>query len=514
MNLRRLLKRDSQRQLQLIETLYYSQHPLSSDELTKMIQCTTPALLSDIRSINTQSDYYKVIRENSLYRLELKENATIDVLFSTLLHKSTAFRMLEAIFFENCYSLIELSKCVFCSLTAVQASMKDLEEALAHWNIEILRRPYRVEGNETAIRHLFFLYFSEKKIARKDTPFSANFFTSGDNVVRSMINNNKLNVSLAQYNRLNLTFFISLVRISNGHRMPASSLKSSALVSPSQSVVSKFSPYLRKELHFLYSEDAMKDSFWLLYSDLFLLGEEQRTRALETNQKLAYHYETHLVLTERFSQMLVEPLTKKQKEQLATILVNQHLFHMKTKKYISVLRDRKKDCLSLLETFHAHCVHQLRNLMIDFTKDYRNFRSQEFIDNYIYQIVATVPSCLNGMKQTEKPVDLLIVSTDSKMQESLLIELLRFSIRGNYVIHQINVNQLHTKSYLEVFEEHDIVVSTSTFDVPHCQTPIIAVELCPSIQSLNKIQQLVDQIITKKATTKRTPKKNRLKQPT
>lgn len=85
MNLRRLLKRDSQRQLQLIETLYYSQHPLSSDELTKTIQCTTPALLSDIRSINTQSDYYKVIRENSLYRLELKENATIDVLFSTLL---------------------------------------------------------------------------------------------------------------------------------------------------------------------------------------------------------------------------------------------------------------------------------------------------------------------------------------------------------------------------------------------------------------------------------------------
>lgn len=296
--------------------------------------------------------------------------------------------------------------------------------------------------------------------------------------------------------------------------MPVSSLKSSALLPPSQSAVFKFNPYLRKELLFIYSEDVMKDSFWLLYSDMFLLGDEQRRRALETNHKLAYHYETHLALAERLSQMLVDPLTKKQKEQLATILVNQHLFHMKTKKFISVLRDRKKDCLSLLETFHAHCVHQLRNLMIDFTKEYRNFRSQEFIDNYIYQIVATVPSCLNGMKQTEKPVDILIVSTDSKMQESLLIELLRFSIRGNYVIHQINMNQLHNKSYLEVFEEHDIVVSTSTFDVPHCQTPIIAVELCPSIQSLNKIQQLVDQIITKKATTKRTPKKNRLKQPT
>lgn len=97
------------------------------------------------------------------------------------------------------------------------------------------------------------------------------------------------------------------------------------------------------------------------------------------------------------------------------------------------------------------------------------------------------------MKQSEKPVNLLIVSTDSKMQESLLIELLRFSIRGNYVIHQVNVTQLHNKSYLEVFEEHDVVISTSTFNVPNCQTPIIAVELCPSIHSLNKIQLMVDQ---------------------
>ncbi|MFR3687400.1 MAG: hypothetical protein ACLTXM_20480, partial [Enterococcus sp.] len=50
------------------------------------------------------------------------------------------------------------------------------------------------------------------------------------------------------------------------------------------------------------------------------------------------------------------------------------------------------------------------------------------------------------------------------------------------------------RSYLEVFEEHDIVISTSTFDVPNCQTPVIAVELCPSLHSLNKIQNLVDQI--------------------
>lgn len=493
MNLRGLLKRDSQRQLLLIETLYYSQHPRSSEELAKITDCTIPALLNDIRAINTQSDYYKVVRESSLYRLELKDNATIDVLYSTLLHNSMAFRVLEAIFFEECFTLVELSKKIFCSLTTVQTAMRDLQEALGHWKLSIQRRPFRLTGNETAIRHLFFLYFTEKKIERENTRFSMEFFRFGDEIVRSMIAKNDLTVSLAQYNRLTLSFFISLVRISRGHRISSRTLKSEAILPPEQKTINNFSPYLRKELHILYSEDIMKDSFWLLYSDLFILGDGQREKAIETNFSLAYHYETHYELAEKLSAMLTTPLTEQQKDQMSTILINQHLFHAKTKEFISVMQDRKKDCLRLLETFHAHCVHQLRNLVIEFTESYQLFGTPEFIDNYIYQIVATVPSCLNGMKQSEKPVNILVVSTDSRMQETLLTELLRFSLRGNFVIHQINVTQLHNKSYLEVFEEHDIVISTSTFDVPNCQTPIIAVELCPSIYSLNKIQYLVDQ---------------------
>jgi len=495
MNLRRLLKRDNQRQLQLIETLYYSQRPRSSEELAEINQCTIPIALNDIRAINKQSDYYKIVRENSLYRLDLKDNATLDVLISTLLTNSLSFRILEVIFYENCYSLVDLSKRVFCSLSTVQAFMGNLQEVLEGWSMTVKRRPFRLTGNEIAIRHLYFLYFSEKKAARKDTPFSSEFFQYGDEVVRSVITNNNLKTSLAQYNRLTLTFFISLVRISNEHHMSSRLLRSRAIDPPSQRVINNFSYYLRKELRLQYSDDILKESFWLLYSDLFLLGEEQTARVLETNHYVAYHYETHFIFAEKLSKMLVTPLTESQKEQLATILVNQHLFHAQTKEFISVLQDRKRDCLRLLDTFHAHCVYQLRNLVIKFLDDYHLFQSPEFIDNYIYQIIAAVPSCLTGMKQIDEPVNLLIVSSDSKMQESLLTELLRLSIKGNYVIHQINVNQLHSASYQKVFEEYDLVISTSTFEVPNCKTPIIAVELCPSIHSINKIQQMIDKIV-------------------
>lgn len=494
MNLRRLLKRDSQRQLQLVETLYYSQHPRSSEELSSIIQCTIPAFLNDIRAINNQSEYYKIVRENSLYHLELKDNATIDILYSALIRNSIAFKLLEAIFYEESYTLLELSKKLFCSLSTVQASMKDLQETLGRWKMSIQRRPFRLTGDETAIRHLYFLYFSEKKEARENTRFSSEFFHFGEKIVRSIVRENELSLSLAQYNRLSITFFISLVRISRGHRIVPKRLRSTAISAPNPYTVNRFEPYLRRELGILCSEDIVKDSFWLLYSDLFLLGDKQKKKVMENNYSLAYHYEIHLELAEKLSRMLIVPLTAKQKDQVATILINQHLFHAKTKEMISILQDRKKDCLRLLETFHAHCVYQLRKLILEFTEEYHLFNSDEFIDNYIYQIIATVPNCLNGMRRSEKPVKLLVVSTDSIMQESLLTELLRLSLRGNYTIHQINASQLHNRSYSELFEEHDIVISTSTFDVPNCQTPIIAVELCPSVHSLNKIQIMVDEI--------------------
>ncbi len=201
------------------------------------------------------------MRENSLYHLELKDNATIDILYSTLIRNSIAFKLLEAIFYEESYTLLELSKKLFCSLSTVQASMKDLQETLGRWKMSIQRRPFRLTGDETAIRHLYFLYFSEKKEARENTRFSSEFFHFGEKIVRSIVRENELSLSLAQYNRLSITFFISLVRISRGHRIVPKRLRSTAISAPNPYTVNRFEPYLRRELGILCSEDIVKDSF-------------------------------------------------------------------------------------------------------------------------------------------------------------------------------------------------------------------------------------------------------------
>ena len=498
MNLRPLLKRDLYRKLLLIETLYYGKKAMTSEELTKLLKCTPPVLLNDIRLINEQEKYYQINRRNGLYSLVVADNAGLDMLVASSIDNSISFKILELLFFEECYTLNDLAKHLYCSLSTVQVHLKELSKLLKTWKLKVERKPFRLLGNEVAIRHLYFLLFSEKKAQVSDLKVSTELFDKGEAVIRSMVTENELDPSFAQYRRLSLMFYISLWRVKKNHFMPARLLRSESVTFPEEALTKEFGIVLHHELDLFCTNDLIKETFWLLYSDFFLLGEKQKQRALATNYSLTYHYDTHYELASAFSDLLEVPLTEDQKDQLATVLINQHLFHAETKEFINVLTDKKVDCINLLQNFHGHCLKVIRQLVTDFTDKYQLFQTEDFIANYIYQIIATVPECLSGLKQTEDSVDILVVSNDSMTQERLLSELIKDVVKGNYRLHHFSCQKVPSRNYQEIFCEYDLIVSTSTFDVEDCTTPAIAVELCPSIQSLNKIQHLVDAVSLEK----------------
>ncbi|GCF95518.1 hypothetical protein NRIC_34090 [Enterococcus florum] len=494
MNLRCLLKRDSQRKLLLIESFYQSKNPKSTAELLKMLDCTAPVLASDIRLINTHESHYHIHRDGGYCSLEISDNASLDELYASLIRNSFAFKVLEMVFQEDCMSLDEMAKRLYCSLSAAQTHFKDLESVLKHWKMTIHRRPFRITGDEATVRHLYFLLISEKKMTYEESGLSPELFKAGDALIHSLLKNNGFSCSFAQYCRIHTLFYTSLIRVKHRHRFSQRFLNSTAIDPPDEELCLIFSALLYQELGVVYTEDVMKESFWLLYSDMLLLSREQTQRALTTNFSLAYHYESHMELVDELSLMLVKPLTDEKKHMLTSILINQHLFHVGTKEFVSMLQDRKRDCLALLEYFHANYVLRIRQVVEKFMDEYQCFQGDEFIDNYVYQIIAAIPAFLNGMKKVTKPVNILIIASDSTTQESLLVELIRFSIRGNYKIHRIDFKKLQKKNYQDFFPDYDLVISTSTFDLPDLKTPFIGVELCPSIHSLNKIQSMVDQI--------------------
>ncbi|MEO1771936.1 helix-turn-helix domain-containing protein [Candidatus Enterococcus ferrettii] len=498
MNLRCLLKRESQRKLLLIETLYYSKHPKTSDQLIQLLDCTPPALSRYIRSINQNEDPYYIHRENGLYSLMVAENATIDALISSLIRQSLSFKILEITLFEEFFTLQKLAKALHCSVATLQAHLTELENVIACWNLTIERKPYRLVGNEKAIRHLFYLLFFEKKTQKSELCYSNELFEKGDAVLRSLIENNQLNCSYAQYRRLRMMFFISLERIRHHHFFPQYFLSSLHVTPPDQKICREFDKELVKEFGISYTHEVMKESFWLLYCDLVLLGEQQKRHALFTNYFLSQQYANHYQLVEEFDDLLLEPLTSEKKSQLTDLLINQNLYHIDTKEYISLLRDGKQDYINLLENFHAHCVHKIRQLVMRFTTKYHCFQSEEFINSYVYQLIAAVPECLTGMKQYDEPVRLLIVASDPTTREGLLAQLIQSSVRGNYTISHSTFNYLDQTNYLEELNNHDLILRTSEIDLPPCSTPILAIESCPSIFKLHKLQHMVEKIYQKK----------------
>lgn len=500
MNLRSLLKRDSHRKMVMIETLYFSGKSYSSEELTKLLSCTTPVLLNDIKLINDQEPYYHIARRNGLYYLEVADNATIDVLYQSLLDQSIPFKMLEIIFFEECYTLQDLTKRLYCSLSTVQANLKELEKELKKWKLRIEKKPFRIEGDEVAIRHLYNILYSEKKISRYELadvhPLS--FYQEGEKVIQNFLKKNNFDPCFADFARLNWMFFISLERVARGHRFAPRFLDSKVLQDPDEEVMLRFSKILRNELKLIYSKDVMRESFWLFYADLLMLSSEQIRQVNQTNHSFAYHYEMHYELINRYSNMLVTPLTNQQTELVVANLINQHLFLSKQKEFISLLRDKPGECDMLMLPFHRKSATQIQEIVEDFVEEYQLFQSPEYVKSYVHHIMATLPETLTQLVHSKHVLDVLIVSPDFGDHEILLNEWIRYSVRGSYVIHNIKMSQLREKPYHEIFDDYDVIISTATFDTSKMKTPLLAVEYSPGIRSLNKVQEVINRVYEEK----------------
>ena len=102
------------------------------------------------------------------------------------------------------------------------------------------------------------------------------------------------------------------------------------------------------------------------------------------------------------------------------------------------------------------------------------------------------------MKQQDEPVRLLIAASDSIIQESLLAQMIHLSVGGNYTISQLIFNPLEPTDYSIAFNSHDLILCTSTIDLPSGTKPVLVVDSCPSRCKLNTLQCLIDQIYLQK----------------
>lgn len=495
LNLKSLLKRDTLRRVELIEQLYYSASPLSSEYLKSVLDCSLPALLNDIKFVNNKYEHPMIVKEKGLYELLLPDRVGLDEIYSHVINTSAEMRLLEQLLYEEHQTITDLAEYLFVSISNVHRYLSNLRKVVRPWKIRVCHRPLRLEGDEAAIRQLYFHFFSQKKKS-----FSSFFDTATNEAVQTLVNDitllNRMPKTIAVNTRMMYSFYVGLWRTKNGHYFPTDTLISKAFIDADPSVINACRAQLER-WGFQFGEQEYHECLWLLYGDYLLMTSSIFEKAVETNPKIRELYRKHYYLISDIESHTKQTLSKEAADELCRTLITAHSLFRPDTDFIVVLNDTKRAFIQTMEPTRSRSVGKLRKIIENFTSAYEMYQTEDFIINYLYLIITTYPQCLDLMEKQDPQLEILLISDMSPTHEMFLADFVKRNIVGNLSLHLSNDLDLNPdlKAATKPF---DIIITTITFSEDTFDIPVLAVESHPSIKTYMKIQKVVDQSAAKK----------------
>lgn len=160
----RLLSPTMHRRVLLLNLLNGTDRWITSDCLAETINCSKKTIMLDCQYIEDRWSDYLTIEASRKHgiRLIASPNRSIHEIYIEIIQESTAFSLLESIFFEPRQLAVYWEKNLFLSNSSLYRLSNVIRSALKDRNIQMSRSPYFVHGkDERQIRYFFTSYFIE-----------------------------------------------------------------------------------------------------------------------------------------------------------------------------------------------------------------------------------------------------------------------------------------------------------------------------------------------------------------
>lgn len=215
-----LLAKRNQRHFYILEYLMTHPHWTTLSTLATRLNCSNQSLSSDLKQINDLISPFE-IETSQRYgiRLNIPSDDTVDFLYEKILADSVEFNLLELVFFDDSLDPDTLSEKSFLSASTLARTNTRLKRSLPDFTLNLTTTPAKITGEESRIRLFFMNYFLER-YPHKVFPFPANQVAAVEKLIFHVFDEVGFNLSVFQFERLNLLSLVSLVRISQGYSVP------------------------------------------------------------------------------------------------------------------------------------------------------------------------------------------------------------------------------------------------------------------------------------------------------
>lgn len=488
MNLRGLMKKETTRRLRLIEELYYAKDMLPSEYLMDILDCSLPVLISDIRFLNEEKLPLKIIKTKGLYSIEFDFHATIDVLYSYFLSSNLEFQVLQSLFFEKSRGIQPAADRLNCSFSNMQRYLTAVKNGVVYWDISVEHRPLRVNGDEAAIRHLYYLFFKESRMPFTDYGFSQGLVDSVDQLIRRILEENRITNNMNVHFQLMHSFLIGLQRQKQGHSMKNLAFES-GLIIPDADQLNRLSVLIRRETSLDFTNHQLRECLWPLFSHQLILNRQQQSLAHQRNKRLANFYEAHHLLLEQISDLLARPLSQTEVVETLRILGNELFCYYPHKPSIGILHETDEAIVKLINKKYSREIRKLKKVLAKFLKPQQR---DNFISLYLSCLVTSIDDLLQRLVDADQPIKVLLLSDTSTTHERFWHSVFPDFIKGSVQYEYFETPFVLQNQLTELTQQYDLIVTNVTMTGLASACPLIAINAFPTAKDFDRIQEFIN----------------------
>lgn len=303
--MRELLTTHSLRQLELLEYLYDNEW-VTLGNICKTLNYSEKAIRTDIQNLNEQSEYLTI--ETSLkygISLAIPNNCSRTIIYSYILFESMEFNLLEFIFFNENFSVDKLADNLFVSVSSLRRTIKKLNKLLLKYNFQISSSPFKLIGNEAAIRN-FMIHFIFEKYSDSNYPFSKFQLSMLEHIFYFVEQKATFSLNYPDIDKLKIWTMVAITRIKNENSLSKKDDSQSGYfdeILNNQMFTKTFELIFKIKL----DADTLNQIFSIFLNERYAENSSQLKKIINNNPKqMELHDKFKLLLTHLSSELNIE----------------------------------------------------------------------------------------------------------------------------------------------------------------------------------------------------------------
>lgn len=484
--MRSILSKQSQRQLRILEFLYYNDST-SLAHLSNISNVSIQTIQEDIHKIN---EFISPLHIESYSQYECRlihqYEIAIDYIYSCILSNSIEFRFLEKVFFQHYDRLEEYADSLFISLSTLKRILSKINIQTKKYGFYIATNPTRIVGDEGLIRNMFVNFFREKYLVR-DYNFSAIQNKVFEQLLMSYIEPRENFKNYPDIEHTRITLYVSIIRQQNGYfydselidkikdRYNYKILDNSLF---KQAVKSVFQIELTRESVVDLAYSVVSENFALDYAELIefseknpiLTKETEDIKLLVTNISNAIN---HFLTPEEFDLLILDLMNSR----LSTIGETYLLYNHKH----NFLVNLKKDYPLVYYFLHQHII----------INDCFSHYEQHEVENLIYVLLTHWNSLLYFIQFSFPTFKIGMFMDSDEEHIQFLVNILSKNHYSKYTFESINY--LTHQDGVKKFSNYDLILTNISLpDIKEHR--IVSVDLYPSKKEALKLYQIYHEL--------------------